>query len=127
MQLKVLICALPALIVASAVAQTSAPADWMAARPLTAVFVDATDTAGVFKVSAVITDAQSAKVLATPTLFAQALIPATFQIGAAAGVSLRFTVTIDAGGQIASYRSETRKEGQIQSGYAGLLHVEHGV
>jgi hypothetical protein len=66
-------------------------------------------------------------VLATPTLFAQALIPATFQIGAAAGVSLRFTVTIDAAGQIASYRSETRQEGQIPSGYAGILHVGHGV
>jgi hypothetical protein len=88
--------------------------------------VKATDRARLFLVSARITDAQTAATLATPAFLAEVGIPASFEIGANPGVSLRFTVTVDASGTSALYRSETLRDGKVQSGYSGVLYVARG-
>lgn len=109
-----------------AIAQSVAPADWQSAHPVTAVAVTATATAGTYRVSATITDAQTSKLLAKPAMIVKTGTPAVFEIGTTPGVTLRFTVTVDANGERAAYRSETLKDGQIESAYTGSLYVERG-
>ena len=52
--------------------------------------------------------------------------PAMFEIGTNPGITLRFTVTVDANGERAAYRSETLRDGKVESGYAGALYIERG-
>jgi hypothetical protein len=98
----------------------------MDAHPVTAVSVATTATPGVFRVSATITDARTSRVLASPATLIKSGSSAAFQVGMNPGRSLRFTVTVDANGELARYRSETLKDGRVESGYSGTLYVEHG-
>lgn len=112
----------------AAVAQSSTTTTaWAAAHPMAAVSVKTTGRAHVFMVSARITDAQTAAILAAPSFLAKAGVAASFEVGANSGVSLRFSVTVDASGQSALYRIETLKDGKVQSGYSGLLYVGRGI
>ena len=115
-----------ALAVTLAIAQPVAPIDWQSARPVTAVSVAATARAGTYRVSSTITDAQTSKLLAEPAMLVKPGTPAAFEIGMNPGVTLRFTVTVDASGDRAVYRSETLRDGRIESAYAGALYIEHG-
>lgn len=106
-----------------AVAEPPVATAWLSAHPIAAVSVSAGPKAHVFLVSARVTDAQTAAILATPSFLAKAGVPASFEVGANPGVSLRFSVTVDPSGTSALYRSETLEDGTVQSGYSGLLYV----
>ena len=123
---SIMALSLGAVGLSAAVAQSPTTTTWSAAHPMAAVSVKTTSRAHLFLVSARITDAQTAAILATPSFLAKAGVPASFQVGANPGVSLRFSVTVDASGQSALYRSETLKDGAVQSGYSGVLYVGRG-
>jgi len=126
MRIQHLAFAFAALVARSAIAQPVAPADWRSAHPVTAVLVAATATAGTFRVTATITDARTSKLLAKPAMLVKPGTPAMFEIGTNPGITLRFTVTVDANGERAAYRSETLRDGKVESGYAGALYIERG-
>lgn len=108
------------------VAESPATTAWAAAHPMAAVSIKAAGRANLFLVSASITDARTAAILATPSFLAKAGIPASFEVGANPGVSLRFRVTVDTSGRSALYRSETLEDGKVQNGYSGVLYVGRG-
>jgi hypothetical protein len=114
------------LTATSCIAQPVSPTDWQSAHPVTVVSVTTTASAGTYRVSATVTDAQSSKLLAEPAMLVKPGTPAVFEVGLNPGVALRFTVTVDAKGQSATYRSETLRNGSVESGYAGVLFVERG-
>ena len=87
--------------------------------------VTTTRSVGKYLVSAIVTDAKTSKVLASPAILVNAGTPAAFEIGMNPGTVLRFTVTVDANGQMAAYRGETLKNGEVESGHTGELHVSH--
>ena len=124
--LAIIVLMAGAATLSPAVAQSPATTAWAAAHPMATVSVKAAGRAHLFLVSARITDAQTAAILATPAFLAKAGIPASFEIGANPGVSLRFSVTVDTSGRSALYRSETLKDGKVQSGYSGVLYVGRG-
>lgn len=115
-----------AATLSTAVAQSAATTAWAAAHPMAAVSVKAAGRTHLFLVSARITDAQTAAILATPSFLAKAGIPASFEVGANPGMSLRFSITVDPSGRSARYRSEILKDGRVQSGYSGVLYVARG-
>lgn len=124
MTLGLRLTVLSALMVIPMLAQSADSQAWQAAHPLTSVSVASTDSAGVYRVSVTVVDAQSSQVLANPILMARAGSPSRYQIGFNPGVSIRFTVTVNADGRTATYQSETLRDGQVQSGYIGTLYVQ---
>jgi hypothetical protein len=105
-------------------AQQFNPNDWKEARPVTSIAVNRTVQAGVYRVSAVITDVHTAKVLGKPVLLTKPGVPGTIEMGTQAGVIVRFVVTVDQSGQTAVYRSEVLKGGTVQSGNSGTIAVQ---
>jgi len=107
-------------------AQQSTPTDWAKVKPMTDISVSTTDKAGVYKVSAVITDLTTARVIAKPVLLAAEGQPATVEFGSQQASSYKFVVTVDDKGHTASYRSEQVRAGVVESAQSGTLTVEAG-
>lgn len=105
--------------------QPTAP-DWASVKPMTSIAVSATDKPGVYKVSAVITDLATEKVVAKPVLLTEAGKRATIEFGARLATVYKFVVTVDDKGQAATYRSELLRAGVVESGQSGTLAIDAG-
>lgn len=108
-------------------AQQPAPPDWSSVKPMTSIAVSATDKPGIYKVSAVITDLATEKVVAKPVLLTEAGKRATIEFGARQATVYKFVVTVDDKGQAATYRSELVRAGVVESGQSGTLTINHNI
>ena len=95
--------------------------------PTTAVTVTRRAESDVFIVSAVITDSQSASVIARPVLVVKAATPAKIEIGTMPGTILRMVVVVDGDGGSATYRSEIVRDGQLEDSRTGTVEVTPAV
>lgn len=107
-------------------AQQSAPPDWAKVKPVTTISVSTTEKVGVYKISAVITDALTGVVVAKPVLLAGGGAPSTVEFGTPSTGTYRFIVTVDENSKSAAFRSEVLKGGVIESAHAGVLIVGSG-
>ena len=123
---KTTLACIGTLVAAMAQAQQPIPTDWTKIKPMTSVSVAATDKAGVYKFTAVITDLVTDQVVAKPSITTAVGKVATVEFGAKPSMLFRFMVTVDDKGQTAAYRSELVKEGKVESGQSGTLVVVTG-
>lgn len=107
-------------------AQQSTPPDWANVKPSTTISVSTTDKAGIYKVSAVITNALTGAIVAKPVLLASGGAPATIEFGTLSTGTYRFIVTVDENSKSAAFRSEVLKGGVIESAHTGVLIVGSG-
>jgi hypothetical protein len=104
-------------------AQAIGPADWKDARPSSSITVSPGGEPGVYVVRAKVTDLKTSKILATPELKTVAGTPATFELGIKDKVIIKFVVTINETGQEASYISEVRRNGELESSQEASLSL----
>jgi len=107
-------------------AQQSASPDWAKVKPVTNISVSTTDKVGIYKISAVISDALTGAVVAKPVLLAGGSAPATVEFGTPTTGTYRFIVTVDENSKSAAFRSEVLKGGAIESAHTGVLIVGSG-
>lgn len=98
------------------------PLVWEASRPATAVKVMPGEKAGQYRIQAVVTDLDTKKIIAEPTLVARANEPATFEMGTP-NLLLKLVVRIAQDGRSASYVGEIHKAGRLESAHSSSLQL----
>ena len=102
-------------------------ADWSSEQLKTVVTVSSTSDAAVYRVSTVVTDVPTSKVVGRPVLLVGASQPASFEIGTTQpGSILKVVVNVDADGLNANYRVEMIVDGQVVSTNSDRLRVQRG-
>lgn len=99
------------------------PKAWEAASPATSVSVVPGDRPGEYVVRATVSDLNTSKVLARPTLVTAVGTPATIEIGSQAGVILKVVVTVAGDGRSASYVGEVHRAGKLESSQSATLSI----
>ena len=115
-----------AILVAGATANAQEKFDtvaWESANPATLVSVAPSSTPGQYVVKATVSDLNTSKVLARPTLITEAGKPATIEIGSQGGVVLKVVVNVAVDGRSASYVGEVRRGGKVESSQSATLSL----
>jgi len=115
-------------IVLAAATHAATFQDWAGATPESQLDVARTAQPGVYKVSALVRDAATQKVLGQPTLLTKPGLPSKVEIGVDKGPEgsylYRLQVTVLADGTAATFRSEFLRNGQITGATSGKLQVQ---
>ncbi|MGZ5847033.1 MAG: hypothetical protein ACXWJJ_06120 [Ramlibacter sp.] len=115
-------------IVLAAAAHAATFQDWADARPESQLDVARTAHLGLYKVSALVRDAATQKVLGQPTLLTKPGQLSTVEIGIDKGPQgsymYRLLLTVQADGTAATFRSEFLRNGQVTGATSGTLQVQ---
>lgn len=115
--------AVAAAFVGAAFGQSATEADWAAAKLATTLTVERAEHPGQYQIDATISDLVTSKVLSKPKLITVAGKPATIEVGSAGTQTLKMVVTVSPDGKTASYTSEFRRLGKVETTQSTTLAV----